>query len=858
MATFVGIATTNSDFSILVAALGFIDDNLEGSNLVATLNDPAQSLTVFAPTNAAFGQLAADLGFDGDTGDATAVTTFLVENVDVETLNAVVTYHVAGGVLKDVDIAAAGSVTTLQGGTIGADNLPALTDAEPDLTDPTLVDTNILADNGVLHIIDRVLLPIDLPGNEPTHDPTIAGIATGNPDFSILVAALQYIDANLEGSDLVGALSNADASLTVFAPTNAAFGQLAADLGFDGDTGDTAAVTTFLVENVDVGTLNAVVTYHVAGGALTAADIAAAGSVDTLQGGSIGAGSLPALVDLEPDLDDPTLVATDIPAANGVVHIIDRVLLPIDLPGNEPAEPTIVDVALDNPDFSILVAALQYIDANLEGSDLVGTLANADASLTVFAPNNAAFGQLAADLGFDGDTSDAGAVTTFLVENVDVGTLNTVVTYHVSGGAQTAADIAAAGSVQTIQGGVIGAGELPTLTDLEPDLIDPSLVATDIPASNGVIHVIDRVLLPVDLPGNDAPSITEIVAESGEGFDNNGADFDILLEAVKTAGLAETLADADVDLTVFAPTDDAFVKLAQDVGFHGADEAGAWSYLVDVLTVVGKGDPIPLLTDVLTYHVSGQSLQASQVLGLENIETLQVGTVEVSGASLIDNDPDSPDANLIATDIQANNGIVHVIDEVLIPADLLAGKNVDLKIGDDGRDYFYTGRGDDFVSGKGGNDFILLGSGDDVGLGGDGRDLISGWRGDDHVDGGNGNDRVYGGSGDDTVKGGAGHDRLFGGSGDDMIEGGTGHDSIYGGRGADTFIFNEGDGRDKIRDFNTHQDQIDLSDYGFDGIEDLDISGNWFRTHIDLGDGDSIDLSWVRASSLTEDNFIFG
>ncbi len=855
MATFVGIATGDSNFSILVAALQFIDANREGSNLVETLNDPDQSLTVFAPTNAAFGLLAQDLGFEGDKTDTDAVTTFLVENVDVETLNSVVTYHVAGDALSAADIAAAGTVGTIQGGSIGAGSLPALVDNEPDLTDPTLVATDIAADNGILHVIDRVLLPIDLPGNTPK--PTIVEIATGNPDFSILVAALQYIDANLEGSDLVGTLSDPANTLTVFAPTNAAFGQLAADLGFDGDTADTDAVTTFLVENVDVETLNAVVTYHVAGGALTAADIAAAGSVETVQGGSIGAGNLPALEDKDPDLTDPTLVSTDTLALNGIVHVIDRVLLPVDLPGNEPEpEPTIVDIAVGNPDFSILVAALQYIDANLDGSELVSTLNNADGSFTVFAPNNAAFGQLAADLGFDGDVTDTDAVTTFLVENVDVGTLNAVVTYHVSGGAQTAADIAAAGSIQTLQGGEIGAGGLPTLTDLEPDLINPSLVATDIAASNGIIHVIDRVLLPVDLPGNDAPSITDIVAASGEGFDDNPADFDILLEAVKTAGLAETLADANVDLTVFAPTDDAFVKLAQDVGFHGSDEAGAWSYLVDVLTVVGKGDPIPLLTDVLTYHVSGQSLQASQVLGLDNIETLQGGTVEVSGTTLIDNDPDTFDANLIATDIQANNGIVHVIDEVLIPTDLLAGDNVDLKIGTDGRDYIHTGRGDDFVSGKGGNDYILLGSGNDVGLGGDGRDLISGWRGDDHIDGGAGNDRLYGGKGDDMVKGGTGHDRIFGGKGDDIIEGGEGRDVMYGGRGADTFIFNEGDGNDKIRDFNVHVDQIDLSDYGFASIEDLDISGGWFGTHIDLGDGNSIDLSWVRSWSLTEDNFI--
>ncbi|WP_342077705.1 fasciclin domain-containing protein [Yoonia sp. SS1-5] len=860
MTTFVGIARHIPQFSILLETLSYIDANIEGSNLVATLNDRHQSLTVFAPTNNAFGQLAADLGFAGNPHDAAAVTAFLVGNVDVATLNAVVTYHVAGTALSAHQIANAGAVETLQGGSIGAGSLPNLVDAEPDLADPRLIATDIHVANGVLHVIDRVLLPIDLPGNTPAPaEPTIAAIAIEDPNFSILVDTLQFIDANLADSDLVGTLSDANGDFTVFAPTNAAFGQLAVDLGFDGDAADAAAVTAFLTENVPVETLNAVVTYHVAGGALTLADIAASGTVETVQGGTITAGPDGTLVDLEPDLADPTLIATDLPAANGIVHVIDRVLLPVDLPGNSPApvEPTIVDIALGDTNFSILVAALQFIDGNLEGSDLVGTLADAGGDFTVFAPTNAAFGQLAVDLGFAGDASDTAAVTTFLVENVDVETLNAVVTYHVAGGTLLAADIAAAGTVQTLQGGEIGAGELPTLSDQEPDLIDPSLIATDIPAANGVVHVIDRVLLPVDLADNDAPSITDIVAASGEGFDDNNADFDILLEAVKTAGLAETLASADVDLTVFAPNDDAFVKLAQDIGFDGSDEGDAWTYLVDALTVVSKGDPVSLLTDVLTYHVAGTSLQASQVLGLDNITTLQGGTVAVADAALIDNDPETFDANLIATDIQANNGIVHVIDEVLIPTDLLAGNNTDLEIGTDGRDYIHTGRGDDFVNGKGGKDFILLGSGDDVGFGGDGRDLISGWRGDDHIDGGGDSDRLYGGKGDDMVSGGAGRDMIFGGRGDDIINGGTEDDMLFGGRGADTFIFVEGDGMDKIRDFNHRQDQIDLSAYGFDGIDDLGISTSGHSTHIDLGNDDGITLAWVNAGNLTEDNFIF-
>jgi len=517
---------------------------------------------------------------------------------------------------------------------------------------------------------------------------------------------------------------------------------------------------------------------------------------------------------------------------------------------------TFVGIATSDSNFSVLVNALKFIDAQLPGSNLVATLNDPHVSLTVFAPTNAAFGALAKDLGFAGDTTDTGAVTQFLVDNVPVETLKAVVTYHVSPTAQTASDIASSGSVATLQGATIGAGALPTLTDNEPDLINPSLVATDIMADNGVLHVIDRVLLPVDLPGNDAPSITEIVAASGTEFDQNPADFDILLKAVVTAGLGDTLASDDVDLTVFAPTDAAFVGLAQDLGFHGDDEADAWGYLVDALTVLGKGDPVPLLTTILTYHVAGEPLQASQVLTSESIATLAGPSIGVDGASLVDADPDIANPNIVATDIQASNGIVHVIDGVLVPVDLFATAGSSLEIGDDGRDFFRTGNGDDFVNAKGGNDYISLGSGNDVALAGDGRDFVRGDSGDDFIDGGAGRDFLSGGRGDDTLNGGEGRDVVKGGSGDDIVNGGAGSDLLFGGRGNDTFVFNEGDGQDRVFDFNLHADKVDLSSFNLESLDDVQVHDRWFGTQIEMGNGDTLTLSWVDADHLTTDNFI--
>jgi len=491
---------------------------------------------------------------------------------------------------------------------------------------------------------------------------------------------------------------------------------------------------------------------------------------------------------------------------------------------------TIAAIASSNRSFDILVAALGFVDESLPGTNLLKTLSDPHANLTVFAPTDAAFGQLALDAGFTGNPHDEGAVTTFLT-GLGPETLRDVILYHVSPGAKSLAEIGTAGTVDTALAGATITPNGTMLVDNDPDLADPTIVTPDLPASNGIIHVIDRVLLPIDLPAPEPepeplPTITEIVLESGGTFDTNGTDFDLLLNAVTTAGLAGALDDPDAALTVFAPNDDAFVGLAQTLGFHGDDEAGAFGYIVDALTLLGQGDALPLLTEILTYHVAPGEFDAAAVLTGDPITTLQGGTVQADGLNLIDNDPGLPDPMILATDIPAENGIVHVIDGVLQPIEvsaILGARGTDLKIGDDGRDHFFTGRGNDFVDGNGGNDKLLLGRGNDVGFGGDGHDII------------------------------------FGGRGKDLIDGGAGTDKLFGGRGRDTFIFKEGNDTDKIYDFRPGQDKIDISSFGFTDFHQIEhmISGRWWKTEIDFGGGDEIELYGVRAHRLDEDDFIF-
>lgn len=175
-------------------------------------------------------------------------------------------------------------------------------------------------------------------------------------------------------------------------------------------------------------------------------------------------------------------------------------------------------------------------------------------------------------------------------------------------------------------------------------------------------------------PGARRGTITDIVAGSGGTFDDRGWDFDILLNAVLTAGLEGALADPGAGLTVFAPTDAAFMRTARDLGFTGTTEAEAWGFLVTALTGLGGGDPIPVLTNILLYHVAPGVLTPGDVLSSAEISTLLSGAVVRPHPvrMLRDNDPDLRDPRLLPNrlNIWAQNGVIHAIDRVLIPLDI--------------------------------------------------------------------------------------------------------------------------------------------------------------------------------------------
>lgn len=172
-------------------------------------------------------------------------------------------------------------------------------------------------------------------------------------------------------------------------------------------------------------------------------------------------------------------------------------------------------------------------------------------------------------------------------------------------------------------------------------------------------------------PKQPLGTITDIVARSGGTFDRNRHDYDILLTAVTTAGLAETLATPGLDVTVWAPNDRAFIRTAKDLGYTGNSEKGAWEFLVTALTGLGNGDPIPVLTAILTYHVTPEARGVFSVLTTTTFPTLQGGTITRHGFTLQDADPDLRDPRLTwPVQVKASNGIIHTIDRVLIPIDI--------------------------------------------------------------------------------------------------------------------------------------------------------------------------------------------
>ncbi|MCA9086081.1 MAG: fasciclin domain-containing protein [Planctomycetaceae bacterium] len=272
------------------------------------------------------------------------------------------------------------------------------------------------------------------------------------------------------------------------------------------------------------------------------------------------------------------------------------------------AKADIVDTAVGAGSFNTLVAAVK-------AAGLVETLKGAG-PFTVFAPTDEAFAKL-----------PAGTVEE-LLKPENKAKLQAVLTYHVVPGKVMAADVVKLTGAKTVQGQQIDIA----VKDGKVSVDGANVVKTDIETSNGVIHVIDSVILPAD------KDIVDTAVSAGS--------FKTLVAAVKAAGLVDTL-KGEGPFTVFAPTDDAFAKLPEGT-------------VANLLKPENKDQ----LTAILTYHVVPGRVLASDVVKISSAKTVNGKSVavKVSDAGvMVDN------AKVVGTDIETSNGVIHVIDSVILP-----------------------------------------------------------------------------------------------------------------------------------------------------------------------------------------------
>jgi len=297
-------AQATADLSSLVAAVQFASDNNDLVNLLGS----AGTLTVFAPTNAAFDKLAQTL-----TGNANARGPDILVPANKALVKAVLQYHVLTSVVKAADIPFGKAITPAGGGFFKIDVVAA----KPVITDgrnrkANITATDITASNGIVHLIDAVLLPADK---------TIVQTAIASaPEFTSLVAALQF--ASNDG-DLVTTLSGTG-PFTVFAPTNAAFDALAKEL-----TGNATATGPDLLTPANKALLRSVLTYHVVAARVLKADITVNVPITTVQGRTFVIQATAAGVAITDGRNRVSnITATDVLNSNGVIHVIDKVILP--------------------------------------------------------------------------------------------------------------------------------------------------------------------------------------------------------------------------------------------------------------------------------------------------------------------------------------------------------------------------------------------------------------------------------------------------------------------------------------------------------------------------------------------------
>jgi len=341
--------------------------------------------------------------------------------------------------------------------------------------------------------------------------------------------------------------------------------------------------------------LTNVLLYHVLAAEVLSTDLMDGMTATTLLGADI-------TVSINNDgvfINDAQVTVADIQTDNGVVHVIDAVLIP--------PPPSVVEIIASSPVHNILETAV--LAAGLE------TALSGEGPFTVFAPTDFAFAAL-----------PDGTIDALLAD--PQGILTDILLYHVAGANALSTDLSDGQTITTLNGKDVTV----TINSNGVFINDAQVVFADIVASNGVVHVIDAVLTP------PTTTVVDVIVDSPV--------HNTLEAVVLAADLAGTLS-GEGPFTVFAPTDDAFAALP----------AGT----IDALLA----DPQGLLTEILLYHVVGAEVLSSDLSDGQTAMTLngQDLTVSITNDGVFIND-----AQVIVADIVTDNGVVHVIDAVLLPS----------------------------------------------------------------------------------------------------------------------------------------------------------------------------------------------
>lgn len=624
------------DLVIATKSLSLLEQAVIKAGLVETLMSEGP-FTVFAPTDDAFVALLDLLGDqynrldDFDTEEEMAL------------LTNILLYHVLPLQVLEADLAAGSVETAFAGNSIEVIAIETgfvLGDASE--VNAEITGTDFTATNGVAHTINKVLLPqaaLDFVAQMQLK--TIVEIAVETDDLSLLVDALTQVNAGL-----VEALSG-EGPFTVFAPTNQAFIDLLGVLGEEYNSladFDTEAEIALLVD---------ILKYHVApGNPAFSANLINGQQFATLIDDKLQISLDGGVFVQDATADAAEVVLPDVEASNGVVHVTNKVLLPqaaVDFVASLQLK-TIVEIAVETDDLSLLVNALTQVNAGLV--EALGS----EGPFTVFAPTNHAFTELLEILG-----DDYHSLADFDTE-AEIALLVDILKYHVvAGTAAFSTDLNDGQHIETLLGENIGVflnGGV-FITDATDHLAE--VVLADVEASNGVVHVINKVLLPQAAVDFVASLQMKNIVELAQSV----PELSILVQALSQAdaGLIDALSSGG-PLTVFAPTNEAFHHLFNALGedFHSID---------DFDTEEEKA----LLAEVLKYHVvTNLKLESGDIQSHIQLHTLQGEDLTVRRIytnRIVLDDSTNRYIRVIGADNEATNGIVHLINQVLLPVEVL-------------------------------------------------------------------------------------------------------------------------------------------------------------------------------------------